>query len=48
VMFSIIFSSVWLLALKKSQNVTIDGVYIALPILADAYIIVELLKCLTH
>ena len=43
-MFSIIFSALWILAVKKSEHVTIDGVYIVLPVLADIYIISELIK----
>jgi len=34
-MFSIIFSALWILTLKKAEAVTIDGIYITLPILAD-------------
>lgn len=40
-MFSIIFAIMWVKSLVKAKHVTIDGVYILLPILCDSYVIVE-------
>jgi hypothetical protein len=47
-MFSIIFVWLFLKLVKRNGKVTVDGIYILTPVIADCYLIISVLEFLSN